>query len=102
VDPIVEAAAYFLVAEALTNTRKHARAEAVTLSAGVRRDVLRVAVHDDGVGDARALPGSGLEGMRDRIEAVGGTLRIESPAGVGTRIVAEIPVSRDGAPPTPR
>jgi signal transduction histidine kinase len=102
VDPIAEAAAYFLVAEALTNTRKHARAEAITLRATVRGDVLRVAIEDDGAGGARTVPGLGLEGMRDRIEAVGGTLLIESPPGVGTQIVAEIPVSPDGASPTLR
>ena len=100
VDATAEAAAYFLVAEAITNSRKHAHAEAVTLRAGVRRGVLRVEVDDDGVGGARQLPGSGLEGMRDRIEALGGSLRIESPTGRGTRIVAAIPVSPDGVSPT--
>jgi signal transduction histidine kinase len=101
VDATAEAAVYFLVAEAVTNSRKHARAELVTVRAGVRDGVLLVEVDDDGVGGARQVPGSGLEGMRDRIEAVGGTLQIESPVGHGTRILAAIPVSPDGASPTP-
>jgi signal transduction histidine kinase len=102
VDDTAEAAAYFLVSEAVTNARKHARAETVTLRAARRDGCLHVEVGDDGVGGARPAPGSGLEGMRDRIEAVGGTVRIESPPGDGTRIVAEIPVSRDGVAPTQR
>jgi signal transduction histidine kinase len=92
-DATAEAAAYYLVLEALTNARKHARAKAVTVRAVVRGDHLRVEVTDDGVGGARQVPGSGLEGLRDRVEAIGGTLRIHSPAGAGTRIVASIPTT---------
>jgi signal transduction histidine kinase len=101
VDATAEAAAYFLVAEALTNSLKHASAEAVTVQAGVRRGVLHVEVDDDGIGGAREMAGSGLEGMRDRIEAVGGRLRIDSPTGRGTRILASIPVSPDGGSGAP-
>jgi signal transduction histidine kinase len=90
-DPIAEAAAYFLVAEALTNARKHARAQSVTVRAAAGEGMLQVEVGDDGIGGARATPGSGLEGLRDRVEAVGGTLRIESPPGKGTRLLAAIP-----------
>jgi signal transduction histidine kinase len=90
-DPTTEAAAYFLVSEALANARKHAHADAVTLRAAARNGVLEVEIADDGVGGAHPKPGSGLEGLRDRVEAVGGTLRIDSPAGEGTRILASIP-----------
>jgi signal transduction histidine kinase len=88
-----EAAAYFLVSEALANARKHAHADAVTLRAAARNGVLEVEIADDGVGGALASPGSGLEGLCDRVEAVGGTLRIDSPAGHGTRIFASIPTA---------
>jgi signal transduction histidine kinase len=90
-DPIAEAAAYFLVSEALANARKHAQASVVTVRAATRDGVLEVEIADDGVGGALPRPGSGLEGLRDRVEAVGGTLRIDSPADQGTRICAAIP-----------
>ena len=88
----VEAAAYYLVAEALTNVAKYAGASHVDVS--VTRDGQRavVVVSDDGVGGADASYGSGLRGLADRIEALGGRLRVESPSGGGTRIAAEIPV----------
>jgi signal transduction histidine kinase len=93
-DPIAEAAAYFLVSEALANARKHAHAHAVRVRARARGGMLQVEIADDGVGGAHPTPGSGLEGLRDRVEAVGGTLRIDSPAGHGTRIRASIPAER--------
>ena len=88
----VEAAAYYLVAEALTNVAKYAGASRVDV--GVTRDeeCALVVVSDDGVGGADASQGSGLRGLADRIEALGGRLRVESPPGGGTRIEAEIPV----------
>jgi signal transduction histidine kinase len=92
-DPIAEAAAYFLVSEALANARKHAQAKVVTVRAAARDGVLDVEIADDGVGGALPKPGSGLEGLRDRVEAVGGTLRIDSPVGAGTRIAASIPAA---------
>jgi signal transduction histidine kinase len=92
-DPTAEAAAYFLVSEALANARKHADARAVTVRMAARDGELVVKVSDDGVGGARARPGSGLEGLRDRVEAVGGTLQIDSPVGAGTRIRAAIPAA---------
>jgi signal transduction histidine kinase len=92
-DPITEAAAYFLVLEALANARKHAHAGAVTVRAVEQGGVLQIEIADDGIGGAQARPGSGLEGLLDRVEAVGGTLRIDSPAGEGTRILASIPAA---------
>jgi signal transduction histidine kinase len=89
--PQVEATAYFLVCEALANVVKHARASRATVGARHRDGVLVVEVDDDGIGGARADNGSGLRGLADRVEALGGRLRVESPTGSGTRIVGEIP-----------
>jgi signal transduction histidine kinase len=88
----VEATAYFVVAEAVTNAQKHASASRIAVRATVAGDVLRVAVADDGVGGAAASAGSGLEGLRDRVEAIGGSLAVTSVAGRGTHIAAVIPV----------
>ena len=87
----VEAAAYFVCAEALANIAKHAQASRVTVSA--KRDDARLwlAVSDDGVGGADPGRGSGLRGLADRVEALGGSLAVDSPRGAGTRLVAEIP-----------
>jgi signal transduction histidine kinase len=93
VDAGAEAAAYYLVAEALANVQKHARSASAAVSAELSDGVLHVEVVDDGVGGARPRRGSGLEGLRDRIEAIGGRLEIDSPAGEGTRIVADIPAA---------
>lgn len=89
--PGVEATAYFVVCEALANVVKHARASKAAIRAERRNGVLVVEVEDDGVGGAHAENGSGLRGLADRVEAHGGRLVIESPAGGGTRIVGEIP-----------
>jgi PAS domain S-box-containing protein len=89
---VVEATAYFIVAEALTNIAKHARAGRADVSVHVDDGTLRIAVRDDGVGGARPA-GSGLVGLRDRLEALGGRLRIDSPNGRGTLLAAEIPLS---------
>jgi PAS domain S-box-containing protein len=88
----VEAAAYYLIAEAITNVAKHAQASHVAVS--VRRDDARVLVQvaDDGVGGADPGAGSGLHGLADRVEALHGHLRVDSPAGGGTRLEARIPV----------
>jgi signal transduction histidine kinase len=87
----VEATAYFVACEGLANVVKHADASAATISA--RRDdgLLRVEVADDGIGTASRNGGSGLRGLADRVEALGGRLRVETPSEGGTRIVAEIP-----------
>jgi signal transduction histidine kinase len=88
----VEVAAYYTVSEALTNASKHASATRVWVSLGVDHDILRLSIRDDGVGGADANRGSGLTGLRDRIEALGGRIKIESPSGSGTLIEVEIPI----------
>ena len=91
----VEVAAYYTVSEALTNASKHANATRVWVSLRVDHDMLRLSIRDDGVGGADSNRGSGLTGLRDRIEALGGRIKIESPSGSGTLIEVEIPT---GAP----
>jgi signal transduction histidine kinase len=87
----VEATAYFVVAEALTNVAKHACATAATVQARVEDGTVRVRVRDDGVGGARP-DGSGLVGLADRLAVLGGRLRVESPADGGTLVAADIPL----------
>jgi signal transduction histidine kinase len=94
--PVVEATAYFVVAEALTNVAKHARADNVSVTVGVEGDVVLVNVRDDGVGGARR--GTGLRGLEDRLAAQDGRLRVESEPGSGTLVTATIPL---GGPPRP-
>ena len=91
--PAVEATAYFTVAEALTNVAKHAHARRAAVAARVEHDTLRLLVEDDGTGGAESA-GNGLLGLADRIAALDGRLSIESPAGGGTRVAAEIPLPR--------
>jgi signal transduction histidine kinase len=87
----IAAAAYFAVSEALTNVAKHTSATLVAVRAVTDDGILRVEVSDDGDGGARATSGSGLRGVADRIAAVGGTFRLHSPPGGGTRIEVELP-----------
>lgn len=87
----VEAAAYFVACEGLTNAVKHARAAQVAMSVARHDASLVITVADDGVGGALAGRGSGLTGLSDRVAAQGGTLHIESVVGRGTRLVAELP-----------
>jgi signal transduction histidine kinase len=89
--PSVEAAAYFVAAEALANAGKHARATRVDLNAHIENDLLVLLIRDDGVGGASAADGSGLAGLADRVAALGGTLSIDSNPGYGTRLQAEFP-----------
>ena len=89
----VEATAYFVVAEALTNVAKHARAGRAAVTARVEDGTLRVQVRDDGVGGARP-DGSGLVGLADRLAVLDGRLRVESPADGGTLVAADIPLPR--------
>jgi signal transduction histidine kinase len=89
--PAVEATAYFVVAEALTNVAKHARAGRAAVMARLEDGALRIEVRDDGVGGARP-DGSGLLGLADRLAALDGELRVESAARGGTLVVADIPV----------
>jgi signal transduction histidine kinase len=92
----VEVAAYYTVSEALTNASKHANAARVWVSLRVEDDMLLLSIRDDGVGGADASRGSGLTGLRDRIEALGGRIQIESQTGSGTVIAAEIPIALTG------
>jgi PAS domain S-box-containing protein len=88
----VEAAAYYVVAEALANVHKHAGATRVVVHASLEDHRLVVEVADNGIGGADD-EGSGLRGLADRVEALGGRLSLESPPGEGTRLLAEIPVA---------
>jgi signal transduction histidine kinase len=88
----VEVAAYYAVSEALTNAAKHARASAVQVELDAPDATLLLAIRDDGIGGADPAQGSGLTGLRDRIEAVGGTFDVTSPARGGTTLLIEIPV----------
>jgi signal transduction histidine kinase len=88
--PVVETAAYFVVAEALTNAAKHARGAAATVELADHGDVLVTEVRDEGPGGADAT-GSGLMGLRQRVAALDGTLEVASPPGGGTSVRAELP-----------
>jgi signal transduction histidine kinase len=99
----VEAAAYYVVAETLTNTTKHAEASCVDVTVELRDDGLWVSVRDNGVGGADPAYGSGLVGLEDRIEAFGGRMTLDSPLGGGTTLIAQLPLlpekpALDGAP----
>jgi len=89
----IEVSAYYIVAEALTNAAKHARASAITVTVDTDTagDLLRVAVHDNGVGGADFTRGTGLLGLKDRAEALGGRIALHSPRGGGTSLSVEIP-----------
>jgi signal transduction histidine kinase len=87
----IEVAAYYVIAESITNAVKHAEASVIRVTAGIADDRLALSVADDGRGGA-ALSGSGLVGLRDRVEALRGRLRVVSPPGAGTTISAELPL----------
>ncbi|GLY84634.1 hypothetical protein Airi02_025630 [Actinoallomurus iriomotensis] len=87
-----EMTVYYVVSEALTNAAEHAFASAVRVSLAVRNNTIHLTVRDDGVGGADPSRGSGLIGLTDRVEAIGGTISILSPKGGGTTIVVEIPL----------
>src|SRR5918992_658692 len=88
----VEATAYYLVAEALTNATKHARATEAVVRLTPLPSGGRIEISDDGVGGAGILPGGGLHGLADRLEAVGGSLEVVSPRGAGTTLDAFVPL----------
>jgi signal transduction histidine kinase len=92
-DTAIEAAAYFLVSEALTNAAKHAKADRVSVDVESSGVTLVVTIADDGVGGADPGRGSGLRGLVDRVEAVGGRLEVTSPPGQGTRLCARLPTN---------
>jgi len=88
----VEVAAYYVVSEALTNAAKYAHASVVGVDVNAQAGILRVEVRDDGIGGADPARGSGLLGLKDRAEAIGGTIFIESPTGAGTYLRVELPL----------
>jgi signal transduction histidine kinase len=96
----VEAAAYFMVSEALTNVAKYAQATQATVNVSVGEGLATVEVADDGAGGADPRSGSGLRGLADRVGALDGTLQLDSPPGAGTRLLARIPLGCgvNGAP----
>jgi signal transduction histidine kinase len=94
----VEVAGYYVVSEALANAAKHARASAVHIELVADDGAVRLSIRDDGVGGADPERGSGLIGLRDRVEALGGTIEIASPAGGGTSLLVTLPFDRVAAP----
>jgi signal transduction histidine kinase len=88
----VEVAAYYVVSEALTNAAKHANASVVRVDVDLSDGLLRLSVDDDGVGGADFRRGSGLIGLEDRVEAVGGKIKVTSPPGRGTSLQVTIPI----------
>jgi signal transduction histidine kinase len=93
----VEAAAYFVISEALANVSKYANATRVTVRASAVDDHLRIDIEDDGIGGADPQAGSGLRGLADRLAALDGTISVVSPVGGGTRVSVRIPIR----PPMP-
>ena len=88
----IEVTAYYVLSEALTNAAKHAKASAVHVRADLASGVLRLDIRDNGVGGADPARGSGLIGLKDRVEATGGTFTVESRHGEGTHLLIELPV----------
>jgi signal transduction histidine kinase len=88
----VEVAAYYVISEALANVAKHAQASGVHVQVEAISGVLRLEVRDDGVGGADPARGTGLIGIRDRVEAAGGRFRVTSPRGEGTQLLIELPI----------
>jgi signal transduction histidine kinase len=95
--PSIEAAIYFTCSEALTNVAKYAHASQVKLNIASTDTAIRVEVCDDGCGGADPAKGSGLRGLTDRVQALGGQIVIGSTIGKGTRLYAEIPLPAAGA-----
>jgi signal transduction histidine kinase len=93
----VEVGAYYVVSEALANAAKHAEASSAVVEVEALDGVLRVCVRDDGVGGADFAQGSGLVGLKDRAEALGGRILLESPRGAGTSVEVELPLSAGAA-----
>ena len=95
----IEVAAYYVVSEALTNTTKHARASRASIVVEERDGTLHLSVGDDGIGGAEPAQGSGLLGLRDRVEALGGSIHVSSPRGGGTLVAVELPVQPERSIP---
>jgi signal transduction histidine kinase len=88
----IEVAAYFVVSEALANAAKHAQASQIRISLAAGEGRLLVSIRDDGVGGADPQRGSGLVGLTDRVDALGGSIRVSSPPGDGTKLIATLPL----------
>jgi signal transduction histidine kinase len=97
----IEVATYYIVSEALTNAAKYAHASVVRVAVEVHEQLLRVSVRDDGRGGADPDGGSGLVGLKDRAEAMGGTISLRSPLGAGTSVEADLPLTADAGVPIP-
>jgi signal transduction histidine kinase len=93
----VEVAAYYVASEALANTMKHAQASHAEISLSTRHGSLLLSIRDDGVGGADPAHGSGLAGLTDRVEALGGSIHLHSTAGAGTHITADLPLGHEPA-----
>jgi signal transduction histidine kinase len=89
----IEVAAYYVVAEALTNATKHARASVVHVDAQARDSAIHISIRDDGVGGADPHRGTGLIGLTDRVEALGGTISLSSSTGSGTELLVDLPIT---------
>jgi signal transduction histidine kinase len=99
-DPTLEATVYYVAAESITNAVKHAQASTVTVRGGRRNGAVELEIRDDGVGGADPRRGTGLIGLKDRVDTLGGTISFASPAGAGTTIRVKLPVGpRDGENP---
>jgi signal transduction histidine kinase len=96
-DAPLEATVYYVVAESLTNAAKHAQASVVSIRGAVRDDVIELDIEDDGVGGANPRNGTGLIGLQDRVDTLGGTISVASQAGAGTRVRVRLPAG----PPAP-
>ena len=88
----VEVAAYYVASEALANAMKHAQASRVEMSLAAGQGSLLLTVRDDGIGGADPARGSGLAGLPDRVEALGGSIRLDNAAGAGTHIMVDLPL----------
>jgi signal transduction histidine kinase/uncharacterized protein YoaH (UPF0181 family) len=91
----IEVAAYYVTSEAVTNTTKHAHASAAHVTVEQRDTLLHLSIRDDGVGGADPTRGTGLIGLRDRVQALGGSIEVSSPTGAGTAILVELPLQPD-------
>jgi signal transduction histidine kinase len=96
----IEIAVYYVASEALANAMKHAQASRIAISLAMRNGSLLLSIGDDGIGGADRAHGSGLVGLIDRVEALGGSLHIHSAAGAGTHITAHLPLDQEPAPST--
>jgi signal transduction histidine kinase len=93
----IEVAAYYVASEALANAAKHAQASLMEISLTTGNGSLLLSIRDDGVGGADPNQGSGLVGLQDRVEALGGTIRIDSPRGGGTSLLVTLPLDVESA-----